>query len=248
MSSNNFSSINTKEIEKFSAMAEEWWNPEGNLKTLHDINLIRMHYIRIQMLKFFPQNTLIFNNLNVLDVGCGGGLLCEPICRLGGKVTGIDASKKNIEVAKLHAEQHGLNITYINATAEDIAKNNKKFDVIFCLEIVEHIENYEHFIASCCKLLKQGGLMFISTINRTIKSYLLAILGAEYILRWVPIGTHSWQKFRKPSELSVELKKAGLNIQDITGITYNPTAAEKWQMSKDIEANYIMVITESTPI
>jgi len=240
MSSDNFSSVNTKEVEKFSSMADEWWNPEGKLKTLHDINLIRMTYIRNQMIKFFPPNNPIFNGLNVLDIGCGGGLLCEPICRLGGKITGIDASAKNIEVAKLHAKQHDMKITYLNTTAEDLAKKNKKFDIIFCLEIIEHVENYENFITSCCKMLKPNGLIFISTINRTIKSYLLAIVGAEYILRWLPIGTHSWNKFRKPSELSVALKKSGIETQDITGILYSPTASEKWQMSKDIEVNYIM--------
>ena len=244
MSYSKTTSIDPEEIKKFSSMSSEWWDPNGKLRTLHDINVVRMSYIRNQVLKHFPQQTPIFHNLNIIDVGCGGGLLCEPLCRLGGKIIGIDASEENIKIAQHHASRQNLDIKYMCTTAEDMAKKDKNFDIIFCLEIIEHVQNPADFIASCCKMLKPKGLIFFSTINRTVKSYLLSIVGAEYILRWIPIGTHSWSKFLKPSEIHTELRKHQLRTTDITGLEYHPLQKEKWQLSTNIDVNYIMVATK----
>ena len=195
-------SVNKNEIDKFSKIAEEWWNPKGKFKPLHNFNPIRIKYIKDNIIKDF--NLRISNkplkNLNILDIGCGGGLLSEPMCRLGANVVGIDASKKNIEVAKFHAKQNKLKIDYKTASPEKL-KISKKFDVILNMEIVEHVENIEFFIKESSRLLKKDGIMFIATLNKTLKSYAFAIVGAEYILKWLPIGTHDWEKFIKPEDL-----------------------------------------------
>jgi 2-polyprenyl-6-hydroxyphenyl methylase/3-demethylubiquinone-9 3-methyltransferase len=238
------SSIDQEEIDKFSRMSEEWWDTEGKLRTLHDINAIRISYIRKQILEQFPNvnNSIsILKGLDVLDIGCGGGILSEPLHRLGAKVTAVDASDKNISIAKEHAKIQNLNINYICTTAEDLAKKNLQFDIVLCLEIIEHVANPSHFIESCSKMLKPGGLFFISTINRTAKSYLQAIIGAEYILRWIPVGTHSWNKFLKPSEIDADLRKNNIKIIDIKGLKYNPLKPEKWYLDKEIDVNYIMI-------
>lgn len=237
------SSIDKKEVDKFSQMSQEWWDTEGKLKTLHDINNVRISYIRERVLKHFPKikNTIsILEGLDVLDVGCGGGILSEPLCRLGGNVTAIDASKKNISIAKEHANAQNLSINYICTTAEELTKKNPKFDIIFCLEIIEHVVNPDEFIQSCTSMLKQGGLIFVSTINRTAKSYIQAIIGAEYILRWLPIGTHSWDKFLKPSEIDSSFRKNDIKTSDIKGMKYNPLKPEKWFLDDNIDVNYIM--------
>ena len=200
--------INKKEIEKFSKIAEEWWDPEGKFKPLHKFNPIRISYIKENIINSFKlsNNSKPLNNVEILDIGCGGGLLSEPMCRLGAKVSGIDASEKNISIAKLHAKKSNLDINYVCTSPENF-KTKSRFDVILNMEIVEHVEDVDFFLKSCSKLLKKNGIMFVATINKTLKSYLFAIIGAEYVLRWLPIGTHEWEKFITPDELIKIQKK-----------------------------------------
>ena len=231
--------VNKKEIEKFSRMAEEWWDVEGKFKPLHKFNPTRIKYIKESVIENFKlQNNekLPLNGINLLDIGCGGGLLSEPMCRLGATVTGIDASAKNIEIAKIHAKKNNLNINYICTSPEKIQK--EKFDVILNMEIVEHVENVDLFLNSSSNLLKKDGLMFVATINKTLKSYLFAIIGAEYILRWLPIGTHEWEKFIKPDDLKNILSKFDMTMIKTDGVKFNPIL-DKWSLSKDTSINYI---------
>ena len=231
--------VNKKEIEKFSRMAEEWWDVEGKFKPLHKFNPIRIKYIKESVIENFKlQNNekLPLKGIDLLDIGCGGGLLSEPMCRLGATVTGIDASEKNIEIAKIHAKKNNLNINYICTSPEKIQK--KKFDVILNMEIVEHVENVDLFLNSSSNLLKKDGLMFVATLNKTLKSYLFAIIGAEYILRWLPIGTHEWEKFIKPDDLKNILSKFDMTMIKTDGVKFNPIL-DKWSLSKDTSINYI---------
>ena len=235
------STINYREIEKFSKLSEEWWDPMGKFKPLHKFNPIRIDYIKRKIVDHFSLNNLKkpLNNLSLLDVGCGGGLLSEPMCKLGAKVTGIDASKKNINIAKIHAKKNNLKINYIYTSPEKL-KIKKKFDVILNMEIVEHVPDLNYFIKSCTKLLNKNGVMFFATINKTLKSYLFAIVGAEYILKWLPIGTHNWDSFVKPEELIKTSTKYYLRLSDMKGIIYNPIL-DQWKISKDKSVNYISV-------
>jgi 2-polyprenyl-6-hydroxyphenyl methylase/3-demethylubiquinone-9 3-methyltransferase len=232
-------SINSKEIEKFSKIAEEWWDPNGKFKPLHKFNPIRISYIKENIIKTFKinQKKTPLKNLKILDIGCGGGLLSEPMCRLGADVTAIDASKKNISVAKLHSKKNNLKIKYICSSPEKLKIKNK-FDVILNMEIVEHVEDVNFFLKSCSNLLKKNGIMFVATLNKTLKSYMFAIVGAEYILRWLPIGTHEWEKFIKPDELISILKKNNLELDQIDGMKFN-LLMDKWNISKDKSINYI---------
>ena len=232
-------SINKKEIEKFSNMAAEWWDPEGKFKPLHKFNPIRIKYIKENIIKEFQLKNKKYplSGINVLDIGCGGGLLSEPMCRLGANVTAIDASNKNIAIANLHAKKNNLKINYICSSPEKL-KTTKKFDVILNMEIVEHVEDVDFFLKSCANLLKKNGLMFVATINKTLKSYIFAIVGAEYILRWLPIGTHEWEKFIKPEELKHILIKNNLNLKKIDGMNFN-ILKDEWNVSKDLSVNYI---------
>ena len=232
-------SINKKEIEKFSNMASEWWDPEGKFKPLHKFNPIRIKYIKENIIKEFQLKNKKYplSGINVLDIGCGGGLLSEPMCRLGANVTAIDASNKNIAIAKLHAKKNNLKINYICSSPEKL-KTTKKFDVILNMEIVEHVEDVDFFLKSCANLLKKNGLMFVATINKTLKSYIFAIVGAEYVLRWLPIGTHEWEKFVKPEELKNILIKNNLNLKKIDGMNFN-ILKDEWNVSKDLSVNYI---------
>ncbi len=231
--------INKKEIEKFSKIAEEWWNPEGKFKPLHKFNPIRISYIKENIIKSFKlenkKNPL--NNIKILDVGCGGGLLSEPMCRLGAEVTGIDASDKNINIAKLHSKKNNLKINYICSSPEKLNIKNK-FDVILNMEIVEHVEDVNFFLKSCGNLLKKDGIMFIATLNKTLKSYFFAIIGAEYILRWLPIGTHEWEKFLKPEDLISILKDNDFRLERLDGMKLN-ILTDKWSVSNDKSVNYI---------
>ena len=232
-------SVNKKEIEKFSKMAAEWWDPSGKFKPLHKFNPIRIKYIKENIINSFKlkakQKPL--DKINILDIGCGGGLLSEPMTRLGANVTGIDASSKNINVAKLHAKKNKLKINYLCSSPEKL-KIQKKFDVILNMEIIEHVEDINFFINSCSKLLKKNGLMFVATLNKTLKSYLFAIVGAEYFLRWLPIGTHDWEKFVKPSDLVNSLKKYDLKLDALDGMKFNLINNE-WSLSNDKSVNYI---------
>ena len=231
--------INKKEIEKFSKIAEEWWDPEGKFKPLHKFNPIRISYIKENIIKTFKlnYNTKPLKDIKILDIGCGGGLLSEPMCRLGAKVTGIDASDKNIKVARLHSEKNNLQIDYFCSSPEKF-NTKDKFDVILNMEIVEHVEDVSFFLESCCKLLKKNGLMFVATLNKTLKSYIFAIVGAEYVLRWLPIGTHEWEKFIKPEELINILKKNNLKLDKLDGMKLD-LISDSWKLSTDKSINYI---------
>ena len=233
------SSVNKKEIEKFSKIAAEWWNPNGKFKPLHKFNPIRIKYIKENIINDFKlkNKKKPLEKINILDVGCGGGLLSEPMHRLGANVTGIDASNKNIKIAKLHAKKNKLKIDYLCSSPEKL-KINKKFDVILNMEIVEHVEDVQFFLKSCSGLLKKNGLMFVATINKTLKSYMFAIVGAEYVLRWLPIGTHEWEKFVKPEDLENILKKYNLILNNLDGMHFN-IIKDEWNISKDVSVNYI---------
>ena len=233
------SSVNKKEIEKFSKMAAEWWDPEGKFKPLHKFNPIRIKYIKDNIIYSFKLKSKEkpLQKINILDIGCGGGLLSEPMARLGANVTGIDASDKNIKIAKLHAKKNKLNINYFCLSPEKL-KTNNKFDVILNMEIIEHVEDINFFLKSCSKLLKKNGLMFVATLNKTLKSYIFAIIGAEYVLKWLPIGTHDWEKFVKPEDLKDILSKNNLEIEKIDGMNFN-IFKDEWSISKDTSINYI---------
>tara|TARA_E500000331_G_scaffold326858_1_gene345304 strand:- start:486 stop:1205 length:720 start_codon:yes stop_codon:yes gene_type:complete len=236
--------INKEEIQKFSMLADEWWDVEGKFKPLHMFNPARIKYIVDICSKYFKVNEKTpLKNLKVLDIGCGGGLISEPMNRLGADVTGIDASLKNINVAKIHAKENKLNIKYINKSPEQMSENNK-FDIILNLEVVEHVEDLDLYLKSCFKLLKKDGIMFTATLNRTFTSYIKAIIGAEYILRWLPIGTHDWNKFLKPEELEKMLNKIGFITKDVSGLSFNPFL-KNWKKTKDLSVNYIMTVSKN---
>ena len=239
------SSINKKEIEKFSSMAAEWWDPEGKFKPLHKFNPIRIKYIKENILEQFKlkNKSKPLSGVSILDIGCGGGLLSEPMSRLGASVTGIDASMKNINMAKLHAKKNKLNINYLCSSPEKLSIK-KKFDVVLNMEIVEHVNNINFFLKCCSALLKKDGLMFVATINQTLKSYIFAIVGAEYVLRWLPIGTHEWGKFVKPENLKLILNKNNLNLKKLDGMNFN-IITDQWSISKDLSVNYIAKFTKS---
>ena len=233
--------INKEEIQKFSRLAEEWWDVNGKFKPLHMFNPVRIEYITDKIKKHFnieKRDPHYLKNLSILDIGCGGGLISEPMARLGANVVGIDASEKNINVAKLHSEKTGLKITYINSSPENL-DYKEKFDIILNLEIVEHVDNVNLYIESCYKLLKTNGLMFTATLNRSFISYIKAIIGAEYILRWLPIGTHDWNKFIKPEELESYLSEKNFSTLDIKGLKFNPFI-KRWKQSNDLSVNYII--------
>ncbi len=233
------STVNKKEINKFSKIAADWWNPDGKFKPLHKFNPIRIKYLKDSIIEHYKLNykTLPLRKIKVLDIGCGGGLLSEPLSRLGAKVTAIDASKKNISVAKFHAKKNNLKINYFCSSPEKL-NINKKFDVILNMEIVEHVDDLNLFIKKSSNLLKKNGLMFVATLNKTFKSYLFAIVGAEYILKWLPIGTHDWEKFVKPDELIGLGNNSKLKLKKLDGMKYNPII-DKWSLSKDESVNYI---------
>ena len=231
--------INKEEIEKFSKIAEEWWNPTGKFKPLHKFNPIRISYIKNNIINTFKlkNKKKPLNKIKILDIGCGGGLLSEPMRRLGAEVVGIDASQKNINVAKIHAKKNNLDIKYYCNSPENF-EIKTKFDVILNMEIIEHVEDVNHFLKSSSNLLKKNGIMFIATLNKTLKSYLFAIVGAEYVLRWLPIGTHSWEKFIKPDYLIDISKKHNLKLDSLDGMKLN-LIKDEWYLSSDKSVNYI---------
>ena len=233
------STINKKEIDKFSKMAEEWWDPNGKFKPLHKFNPIRISYIKDNIIKTFKleDKQKPLKKIKILDIGCGGGLLSEPMARLGAEVTGIDASNQNINIATLHSKKNNLNIKYYCSSPENF-KTKTKFDVILNMEIIEHVEDIDFFLKSCSMLLKKNGIMFVATLNKTLKSYVFAIVGAEYILRWLPIGTHEWEKFVTPNTLIKKLKKNNCEIDKIDGVKFN-ILTDEWILSSDKSINYI---------
>ena len=232
--------INKTEIDKFSKLANEWWYPYGKFKPLHLFNPVRIKFIKEKLISYFkldPSSKEPLKKISLLDIGCGGGLLCEPMKRLGAEVTGIDASKNNIEVAKIHAREMDLNINYINCSPENLTFD-KKFDVILNMEVVEHVSDLDLFIKNCSKLLKKNGIMFVATINKNLKSYFFAVLGAEYILRWLPIGTHDWEKFLTPNKLKIITTKYNFSSDEVVGMKFN-LISKKWNTSSDASVNYI---------
>tara|TARA_Y100000590_G_scaffold287394_1_gene323554 strand:+ start:275 stop:997 length:723 start_codon:yes stop_codon:yes gene_type:complete len=233
------STINKSEIKKFNKLAAEWWDPEGSFKPLHKFNPIRIKYIKESIINYFniKSNKVPLKNINILDIGCGGGLISVPMKRLGANVVGIDASLKNIQVAKIYSKKNNLKIKYFCSSPEKL-KIKKKFDVILNLEIVEHVDDVNLFIKKSSKFLKKNGLMFIATLNKTLKSYIFAIVGAEYILNWLPVGTHDWEKFVSPENLIRFAKDSKLNLLNITGLKFNPMF-NKWELSNDKSINYI---------
>jgi 2-polyprenyl-6-hydroxyphenyl methylase/3-demethylubiquinone-9 3-methyltransferase len=229
------------EIARFGALADGWWDPHGKFRPLHKLNPTRLAFIRDRLVGHFrldPRAPAPFSGLSLLDIGCGGGLLCEPLRRLGACVTGIDAGEKTIRVAALHAEQSGLDIEYRRILPEDLADTGARFDIVLNMEVVEHVADVDLFLRSCSRLVKPGGAMVVSTINRTIKSLALAKIGAEYILRWLPVGTHDWRKFVRPSELANGLRPAGMDITVLEGMSYNPIA-DTWALTRDLDVNYL---------
>ena len=233
------SSVNKKEIEKFSKMADEWWDAEGKFKPLHKFNPLRINYIKKKIISHFniKSKILPLKNIELLDIGCGGGLLSEPMCRLGAKVTAIDASQKNINVASFHSSKNKLKINYLCSSPENI-NLKKKFDVVLNMEIVEHVEDLNLFLKKSSLLLKKNGIMFIATLNKTLKSYAFAIVGAEYILQWLPIGTHDWSKFVKPEQLVEIGRKNSLKLKDNDGVKFDLLKNE-WIVAEDNSVNYI---------
>ena len=235
--------INDAEIAKFTAMAEEWWDPKGKFKPLHKFNPVRLTYIREHLLSHFGRDGTAmrpFEGLSILDVGCGGGLLCEPLARLGATVTGIDAAERNIAIARLHAEKSGLGIDYRATTSEALAAEGARYDMVLNMEVVEHVDNVPLYMKSCADLVRPGGLMLTATINRTARAYALAIVGAEYVLGWLPKGTHDWKKFLTPDEIKALLTRNGLKIEGQTGVVFHPLVDE-WRRSSDMGVNYMIL-------
>ncbi|MBS3648062.1 bifunctional 2-polyprenyl-6-hydroxyphenol methylase/3-demethylubiquinol 3-O-methyltransferase UbiG [Pseudaminobacter sp. 19-2017] len=249
MSEARRSTIDPGEVERFSALAAEWWNPNGKFRPLHKFNPVRLSYLRDHIAARFGRDPLVprpFEGLRILDIGCGGGLLCEPMARLGAEVVGADASATNIEVARLHAAESGVNVDYRATTAEDLADAGEAFDIILNMEVVEHVSDVNLYISRCAEMVKPGGLMFVATINRTLKALGLAIIGAEYVLRWLPRGTHQYGRLVRPDELEKALNQAGMSVSDRTGVVYHPLA-DRWERSADMDVNY-MFLSEKTSL
>ena len=231
--------INKKEIDKFSKLADEWWDPEGKFKPLHNFNPVRLRYIKDAITQKFGNKTekLPLKDIKILDIGCGGGLLSEPLSRLGATVTGIDASDRNIKIAKMHLKKSKLDVDYYCSSPDKFVAK-EKFDVVLNMEIVEHVDNVDFFLLKSSELLKQNGLMFIATLNKTLKSYVFAIIGAEYILKWLPIGTHDWDKFVKPDKLKKIARQNSLRFNKLDGVKLD-LFLNNWKLSKDSSVNYI---------
>jgi len=237
--------VDRAEVEKFSRLAAEWWNPESKFKPLHKFNPVRLSYIKQHVCGHFdldPKAAAQLEGFRILDIGCGGGLLCEPMARLGAEIVGVDPSATNIEVAKLHSAATGLAVDYRNSTAEEMQRSGETFDVILNMEVVEHVADVEAFLATCSAMVRPNGLMFIATINRTLKALALAIVGAEYVLRWLPRGTHRYEKLVRPEEIRAALSSNGLLMIDETGVSYNPLT-DRWRLSADKDVNFMMLAT-----
>lgn len=232
--------LDAGEVDRFARMAGEWWDQTGKFRPLHKIGPVRLRFIHDHAAQAFhrnPKDARLLEGLSALDIGCGGGLIAEPLARLGARVTGIDPGRENIEVARLHAAQSGLQIDYRATTVEELGQAGLQFDLVLCLEVVEHVPDVTVFLGACGRLVRPGGLMIVSTIDRTLKSFALAIVGAEYVLRWLPRGTHQWDRFVRPDELERALKAAGLRQIDLKGMVYNPIA-DRWSLSDDTDVNY----------
>jgi len=236
------STIDQAEVDRFSALAAEWWNPRGKMAPLHKFNPVRIGYVRDQAALRFGRDRKRLDSmqgLHILDIGCGGGLLSEPLARLGASMVGVDPSETNIEAAKQHAAQVDLPVDYRCTTAEELAETGERFDIVLAMEVVEHVADVPLFVRSCATMVKPGGLMIAATLNRTLKSFALAIVGAEYILRWLPVGSHRWDKFVTPNELEIAMEQAGLRVIADQGVIYN-LLRDEWQLSRDTDVNYML--------
>lgn len=243
MQSAERTTIDAAEVERFSRMADQWWDPRGKFRPLHKFNPVRLEYIKRQVCANFGRDynsAKAFEGLRFLDIGCGGGLLSEPMARLGAEVVGADASATNIEVAKIHAARSGLAIDYRAVTAEALREQGETFDVILNMEVVEHVADVSFFVKECAAMVRPGGLMFIATINRTMKAWALAIVAAEQVLRWLPKGTHSYEKLVRPEELERPLSESGMAVIDRTGVFYSPVS-DSWNLSRDMDVNYMFL-------
>lgn len=237
------SSIDDAEVERFSRHAADWWDARGPMAALHKFNPVRLAYIRDKAAERFgrePKKLDCLKGLRMLDIGCGGGILSEPLARLGAQMVGVDPSKENIAVASAHAQDSGVAVDYRATTAEDLAAVKERFDVVLAMEVVEHVVDVGAFVETCTSMVKPGGLMIAATLNRTLKSFALAIVGAEYVLRWLPRGTHQWDKFVTPNELELAFERGGLRVTAERGVIYNPFA-DRWQLSSDMDVNYMLV-------
>jgi 2-polyprenyl-6-hydroxyphenyl methylase/3-demethylubiquinone-9 3-methyltransferase len=236
-------SVDTAEVERFSRHAADWWDPRGPMAALHKFNPVRLAYIRDQAAARFerdPRKLDCLKGLRMLDIGCGGGILSEPLARLGAAMVGADPAEENIAAAREHAEEQGVGVDYRATTAEDLAAGHERFDVVLAMEVVEHVADVESFVSTCASMVKPRGLFVVATLNRTLKSFALAIVGAEYVLRWLPRGTHQWDKFVTPRELEAAVENAGLGVTGERGVIYNPFA-DRWQLSSDMDVNYMLV-------
>lgn len=239
--------VDPAEIEKFRRMAEEWWDPRGKFRPLHRFNPVRLQFLKDRLCRHFgrdPKADRPLSGLRLLDIGSGGGLVAEPLTRLGADVVGIDATARNVEVARLHAAEGGLAIDYRHAAAEELAEAGESFDAVLALEIVEHVASLEAFVAAAARMTKPGGLLVVATLNRTLKAFGLAIVGAEYVLRWLPKGTHDWRKFVRPSELEAAMRASALTLAEIVGVSYNPLL-DRWSLGSDLDVNYLAVATKA---
>jgi 2-polyprenyl-6-hydroxyphenyl methylase/3-demethylubiquinone-9 3-methyltransferase len=236
-------SVDATEVERFSRHATDWWNPRGPLAALHKLNPVRLAYIRDRTAARFgrdPEKLDCLAGLRMLDIGCGGGILSEPLARLGVEIVGADPAEDNIAAARAHAEDGGIAVDYRATTAEELAAQAERFDVVLAMEVVEHVTDVPLFVETCASMVKPGGLMIAATLNRTLKSFALAIVGAEYVLRWLPRGTHQWDKFVTPAELEMAVENSGLRVTGERGVIYNPFA-DRWQLSSDMDVNYMLV-------
>lgn len=239
--------VNDAEIRQFDALGQGWWDTKGPMKPLHQLNPVRLEYMRLAICRHFdrdPAAMKVLSGLTVADIGCGGGLVTEPFCRMGGTVTGLDAGTENIKVAQNHAKAQKLDINYKATTVEALAATGQTYDIVTALEIVEHVSDVALFVEACCKLVNKNGILIMSTLNRTPKSFLLGIVAAEHILRWVPVGTHDWKKFLKPSELSREIEQHKMKVNDVCGLTYSPLTRRFGLDRGDLGVNYLMTATK----
>jgi ubiquinone biosynthesis O-methyltransferase len=242
MSERPASTVDPEEIARFAKLAETWWDPKGPMKPLHKFNPLRLQYLRDMICSHFGRSSrdaLPLQGLRIIDIGCGAGMLAEPLARLGAEVLGIDPAEKNVSIARAHADASGVTVSYESETIETVVARGARFDVVLAMEVVEHVTDVEAFVGSCCEAVAPGGLLFMATLNRTMRSYALAIVGAEYVLRWLPKGTHQWDKFVTPDELTNAVEAGGLDIVEVRGVTYNPLR-DQWGLSRDTAVNYLM--------